>query len=132
MFKTMLVEDNPFYRKAFRDNLQLQFPSMEIDEASNGTEALKGIVSFGPNLIFMDIHLPDENGLQLTERIKHLHPDITVAILTSHDLPEYREAAARFKADQFLLKDSITSEELDTLVKLALSKKGVVADGSQG
>ncbi|HXX35516.1 MAG TPA: response regulator transcription factor [Thermodesulfobacteriota bacterium] len=132
MFKTMLVEDNVIFRDSLRDSLRLKFPSMEIAEADNRVEALAKIASFSPNLIFMDIRLPGQNGLALTEMIKKLYPGIIIIILTSYDIPEYREAAARFKADYFFSKDSMTSEEVITLVKSILSEKGLRANGSNG
>jgi len=132
MFKTMLVEDNVIFRESLRDSLRLKFPSMEIAEADNSVEALAKIASFSPNLIFMDIRLPGQNGLALTEMIKTIYPGIIIIILTSYDIPEYREAAARFKADYFFSKDSMTSEEVITLVKSILSEKGLRANGSNG
>ena len=132
MFRMMLVEDNVIFRESLRDSLRLKFPSMEIAEADNSVEALAKIASFSPNLIFMDIRLPGQNGLALTEMIKKLYPGIIIIILTSYDIPEYREAAARFKADYFFSKDSMTSEEVITLVKSILSEKGLRANGSNG
>ena len=132
MFRMMLVEDNAIFRESLRDSLRLQFPLMEIIEAANGPEALERIDSLSPNLIFMDIRLPGQNGLELTEKIKKLHPEIVVIILTNYDLPEYREAAARFKADHFLSKDSMTHQEVNVIVKSILSEKGFKGDGSEG
>ncbi len=131
MFKTMLVENNIMFRESLRDSLHLRFPSIEITEAGNGEQALEKIGSLPPNLIFMDIGLPGQSGLELTEKIKKLHPEITVIILTNYDIPEYREAAARFKADYFFSKDSMTNEQVDSLVKSILSKKGFNGDGSE-
>jgi len=131
MFKTMLVEDNVIFRESLRDSLRLKFPLIEFIEAGNGKEALEKIGSQPPNLIFMDIRLPGQNGLELTERIKKLHPDMTIIILTDYDIPEYREAAARFKADYFFSKDSMTNEQVNSLVKSILSKKGFDGDGAE-
>ena len=131
MFRTMLVEDNVIFRGTLRHSLQLRFPSMEISEAGNGEEALEKIDSLSPNLIFMDIRLPGQNGLELTEKIKKLHPDIMIIILTDYDIPEYREAAARFKADHFFSKDSMSMEKIVPLVKSALSKNGFNGDGTK-
>jgi len=61
----------------------------------------------------MDIQLPGENGLELTRKIKADYPDIIIIILTSHDSPEYREAATRCGANYFFLKGSIATDELD-------------------
>ncbi len=129
MFKTMLIEDNSSFRQLVKNSLQDQFPSMKIIEAADGIEAFQKINSHPPNLIFMDIELPGENGLQLTRKIKADHPEIIIIILTSHDLPEYREAATQNKADYFFSKDSKTSE-IFKLVKSILLEKGFNADGS--
>ncbi len=130
MFKTMLVDDNVIFRESLRDSLRLRFPSTEIIEAGSGEEALEKFDSLLPNLIFMDIRLPGQNGLQLTEKIKKLHPEISIIILTDYDIPEYREAAARLKADHFFSKDSMTFEKFVRLVKSMISKKGFNGDGS--
>ena len=130
MFKTMLVEDSLSFRQLVKDNLQNQFPSMDIIEAKNGTEALQKIDSHPPNLIFMDIRLPGENGLELSRKIKMGHPNIIIIILTSNDSLEYQEAATRNRANYFLSKGSTGSSEISTLVRASLSEKGFNADGS--
>ncbi|HXX34149.1 MAG TPA: response regulator [Thermodesulfobacteriota bacterium] len=131
MFRTMLVEDNPSFRQILKENLKDLFPSMKIVEAGDGVEAFQKIESDSPHLVFMDIRLPGENGLELTRRIKADHPDIVVIILTSYESPEYREAAIRFKADYFFSKDAIANDEIYALVKSIVLKKGFSAEGSR-
>jgi DNA-binding NarL/FixJ family response regulator len=130
MFKTMLVEDSTSFRQVVKDNLQDQFPSMDIIEAADGVEAFQKIHSHPPNLIFMDIRLPGENGLELTRKIKSNYPDIVIIILTSYDLPEYREAATQNKANYFFSKNSLATDEIFKFVKTILLAKGFNADGS--
>ncbi len=130
MFKTLLVEDNSIFRESLRNGLHDEFPSMEIAGAKNGVEALEKIDSSLPNLIFMDIQLPGQNGLELTETIKKLYPGIIIIILTDYDIPEYRDAAVRFKADHFFSKDSMTVGGVIALVKSMLSEKGFNENGS--
>jgi DNA-binding NarL/FixJ family response regulator len=130
MFKTMLIEDNSPFRSVFKEGLKSRFPSMTITEAVNSEEALTEIGALSPHLIFMDIRLPGENGLELTRRIKTDHPEIIIIIFTSHNLPEYREAAIRHKADYFLSKSSIATDEIFKLIKIILLEKGFKADGS--
>ena len=131
MFKTMLVEDSTSFRQIVKDNLKDQYPSMDIIEVADGVEAYEKIDSHPPNLIFMDIQLPGENGLELTRKIKADYPEIIIIILTSHDSPEYREAAIRYKADYFFHKGSIiANNEIFTLVKSILLEKGFSMDGS--
>ena len=130
MFTTMLVEDNSLFREVMKNDLQSQFPSMNIIEAPDGIEAFQKIDSHHPNLIFMDIQLPGENGLELTRKIKTGHPDIIIIILTSNDSLEYQEAATRNRANYFLSKDLTGSREISMLVRAILSEKGFNADGS--
>jgi len=130
MFRTMLVEDSSLFRQLLKHNLQDQFPSMDIIEAADGVEALQKIDGHPPNLIFMDISLPGENGLELTRRMKADYPDVIIIILTSHDSPEYREAAIRCKADYFFSKGALLNDGISTLLKSILLKKGFRADGS--
>jgi len=126
----MLVEDSTSFRQLVKNSLQDQFPSMNIIEAADGVEAFQKIDSRPPNLILMDITLPGENGLELTRKIKTDYPGVIVIILTSHDSPEYREAAIRYKANYFLPKGSIGTDEVFKLVKSILLGKGFNADGS--
>jgi DNA-binding NarL/FixJ family response regulator len=131
MFKTMLVEDSSSFRQLVKNSLEDQFPSMEIIEAADGVEAYEKIDSHPPNLIFMDIQLPGKNGLELTKKIKADHPDTIIIILTSHDSPEYREAATRNKADYFFSKDSIQTDGIFKLIKSILLEKGFNSDKSR-
>jgi len=131
MFRTMLVEDSPSFRQLVRFNLEDQFPSMDITEAADGIEAFRRIDAQPPNLIFMDVSLPGENGLVLTRRIKADYPNVIIIVLTSHDSPEYREAAMRAKADYFFSKASLLNDGVFPLVKSILLTKGFNADGSE-
>jgi DNA-binding NarL/FixJ family response regulator len=123
MFPVLIVEDNPTFRRSLKELLSGEFPSVEIAEAADGKEAFQKIETFQPRLIFMDIRLPGENGLRLTQKIKTLHPETIVIILTSYDLPEYREAAKRAKANYFITKGSATHELLEIV-------RGVISDST--
>ena len=124
MFKTLLVEDSVPFRQLLKENLHDRFRSMTIEEAANGIEAMQKIDSFCPDLIFMDIRLPGESGLDLTKKIKSQCPSIKIIIMTSYDLPEYRETAQKYGADHFITKGSSTWEEIATLVKSISSDLG--------
>jgi len=120
MFRILIVEDNTTFRQLLKEILRNRFASIEVMEASNGTEGLRKTESFNPHLIFMDIHLPGESGLMLTQKIKKDRPDIVIIVLTSYNLPEYREAAGQYGADYFVPKDSSTGKFL-SLVESILS-----------
>jgi DNA-binding NarL/FixJ family response regulator len=119
--KTLIVEDNDNFRRALRDLLQTKFPFMILEEATNGYEVLAKVASFQPEIIFLDIRLPGENGLSLTPQIKKILPAIKIIILTAHDLPEYREAAYQKGADYFLAKGTTSNSEIINLIENIIS-----------
>lgn len=131
VFRTLIVEDNCLFRQTILDILTAQFPSMVLEEAADGTAALERIDDALPDLIFMDIKLPGENGLHLTEYIKRRHPEVVVVILTSYDWPEYREAAYKFGANHFIMKGSSTNKEIVELIESILVDLGFSSNGAR-
>jgi CheY-like chemotaxis protein len=118
-FKVLIVEDNTTFRLWFRELLHTRFPSVDLHEACNGEEALQRAEELSPDLIFMDVRLPGENGFELTKKIKAKYPGIIVIIFTSYDFPEYRELSSQC-ADHFLSKSSSTTESIIKLVESIL------------
>ena len=116
-FRILIVDDNAFFRKALMEKLQMSFPEVAIKEIADGGEALREIEAFLPDLIFMDIRLSGENGLELTKKIRAAHPNIIILIMTSYDLFEYRDVAFQYGANGFLAKESFDWRELEELVK---------------
>ncbi len=117
MHRVLVVEDSTIFRTLLKETLQSRFPSIEILEAADGEEAMKEITAHPPDLIFMDVKLPGENGLDLTAKIKAKYPGMIVIVLTSYDTPEYREAALKAKANHFLAKGSSNREGILKLVE---------------
>lgn len=115
--KILIVEDNHSFRQLFKENLHSRFPSIEIFEAADGKEVLQIVEAHSPSLIFMDIQLPGENGLSLTQKIKARHPHIIIVVITTYDIPEYREAALQYGADRLIPKDSLDWKEIEEVVE---------------
>jgi len=115
-FKILIVDDSILFRQLLKETLHNRFPSISISEATDVEEALQKVEAFLPALIFMDIGLPDGNGLDLTKRIKTLHPNIVVIILTVFDTHEYRDDSWQY-ADYYLSKGSATAENILSLVQ---------------
>ncbi len=110
--KVLIVDDDDAFRQAISIFLREQF-SIEIREASNYQEALQQLD--GLDLVFVDISLPGENGLDLTAKLKSEHPEIVVSILTIHDSPEYRDAAFEQGADYFVSKGAPAEKILEVV-----------------
>ena len=122
-FRVLIVDDSALFRQTLKEILQVRFPSIEIQEASDGEKARQEMKTSPPDVIFADINLPGENGLVLTKKIKARHPNIIIALLTGWDLPEYREASIQCGADYFLFKGSATQEDIFALVESVLSHR---------
>jgi DNA-binding NarL/FixJ family response regulator len=116
MIKTLIVEDNDTFRQTLRNLLSGHFPGMHFEEARDGRETFSKIEDFQPNLIFMDIELPGESGLEVTQKIRASGYEVVIIILTSHDMPAYREASKQCGANHFVLKGSSSADEILSLV----------------
>lgn len=73
--KVLLVEDDDGFRRTVAESVNTRFPSVVLEEAADGSEVLEKVKTFLPQLVFMDIKLPGQNGLELTRQIKTLHPE---------------------------------------------------------
>lgn len=120
MINVLIAEDNAAYRQTLHQVLTGRFPFMQITETADGPDALHQALSRHFDLIFMDIRLPQGNGLDLTRAIKAVFADAIICVITSHDLPEYRDAALRNGADRFMVKGDSTGEEIVAMVESLL------------
>jgi len=116
-FRILIVDDSDRYRALLKKALQASLPTIAIDEAANGSEALQKVDASLPDLIFMDIRLKEENSLELTKKIKSAHPNIHILVVTGYDMPDYRETASQYGADRFLVKTHLNYMQLKDLIK---------------
>lgn len=123
MFRTLLVEDSMGFRATLHALLHERFPGIEIYEAATGEEALAVTAAYRPDVVLMDIKLPGENGLALTRRLKDVDGSVRVIILTSYDLPEYRDAAYSNGASDFLCKETASPGDIVTLIQNVMTTR---------
>ena len=121
MIRTLIVDDYPVNRETLKGLFKRYFPSMIVEEARDGQEAMDKLESFRPHLILMDIRLPDGSGLELTKKIKETNPDSKVLVLTGYHYPEYQERATLYGADGFLMKGE-SGKEIVAAVESLLPK----------
>lgn len=120
-FSALIVDDNPAIRQWLRGILSRAYPSLSIDEAADGENALERVAIKRPDLVFMDVKLPGRNGLDITRTIKSENRATTVCIVTSYDLPEYRDAALGSGADCFFVKDAVAESDIFAIVDAMLA-----------
>ena len=125
MVKILIFDPNDPFRQSQKRVLMNHFPFIDIQEASDGTESMDKVYTFDPNVIFLEIHLPAQSGLDLVRRIKSDHPDIDIVILTSYDLPEYQTAAEESGVEHLVPKDAWTAVDMIDPVQLILSDQDI-------
>jgi DNA-binding NarL/FixJ family response regulator len=121
MVKILIIDDNIKLRKRIKRILISKLSFICVAEASDEKEAFLEIEKKRPDLVFMDIQLAGESGLDLTKKIKFRYPSIPIAINTNNDSPEYKTAAIRVGADYFLSKISNTINDLVLLTESVFS-----------
>lgn len=113
--RVIVVDDSPeFVNSALRC---LAFdPVIEVVGcASSGKEALSLVQDLSPDLVLMDLAMPEMNGLEATRQIKSMPEPPRVVILTLYDDPAYRDAAVEVGADGFVTKADWTQQMPHTL-----------------
>ena len=101
----LVVDDQSMVRAGFRMLLGGEADIDVVAEASNGREAVDKAARFKPNVVLMDIRMPELDGLQATREILAANPAARILILTTFDLDEYIYEALRAGASGFVLKD---------------------------
>ena len=117
MFKILIIDSNTLFRESLGKSLYGRFPAAEIRKAGSGSEGLRKVTAFSPQLVFIDIYLSDISGFDLAKKIKRSYPEIIIATFASFDSPEYREAAAQCGVEHLIPKDDWTGADILTLVE---------------
>jgi two-component system nitrate/nitrite response regulator NarL len=105
LLRVLLVDDHLLFRKGLARLLDAQPDFEVIGEAADGLEAVKQTQLLHPDLVLMDIRMPNCDGLEATRRIKAHMPDVRVVMLTVSDDEQDLATSVRHGADGYLLKD---------------------------
>jgi DNA-binding NarL/FixJ family response regulator len=104
--RVLLVDDDPLVRAGLRVILSSADDLEVVGEAADGAAAVAAVGAHHPEVVLMDVRMPDMNGITATERISALPDPPDVIILTTFHLDEYVFGALRAGASGFLLKDT--------------------------
>lgn len=115
----LIADDHASWRAALKWLLEQEVEVTTVAEAGSGEEAIHPARALRPDVVFMDMAMPDVNGLEATRRIKTEHPDTRVIILTIYSEEAYRKAAAEGGADAFLPKKAQMANLLPTILQKA-------------
>ena len=115
MIRVLVVDDQPLVRSGFRMILD-ERPDLElVGEAENGAQALELARQLDPDVILMDVRMPELDGVEATRRLVERGTRARILVLTTFDLDEYVYASIRAGASGFLLKDVKPEELVDAI-----------------
>jgi DNA-binding NarL/FixJ family response regulator len=128
--RVLVVDDHTILRVGLRMMLNAQ-PDIEVvGEASDGNEAVTEALRLSPDVILMDIAMPDCNGIEATRQVKRVLPETRVLVLTMHENEEYLFQTLRAGASGYILKEAADTE-LITAIRAVSSGRFYLSPSAQ-
>jgi DNA-binding NarL/FixJ family response regulator len=124
--RIVLADDQELMRMGFRMVIESQADLSIVGEAVNGNEAVDRAGELRPDIVLMDVRMPQLDGIDATRRILAADDRVRIIILTTFDLDEYTYSALRAGASGFLLKDAPPAELL-AAIRAVASGDAVIA-----
>ena len=117
--RIVVADDHPLFRAGLRALLESLPDTEVVGEAATGEEAVRAALSLEPDVIVMDIHMPDLNGIEATRQIVDGSADVNVLVITMHDEDEAVFHAIRAGARGYVLKGAAQDETLRAIRSVA-------------
>ena len=119
MIKILIADDQELIRESLKIILSTNNEFEVIDTVGSGKEVVESIRRHIPDIILMDVRMPDMDGVQCTKFVKEVYPEIKVIVLTTFDDDEYIFSALKYGASGYLLK-GVSLDELTSAIKTVL------------
>jgi DNA-binding NarL/FixJ family response regulator len=122
--KVLIVDDNAKFIESVKKLLSNEQDIEVIGEATEGKKAILKAKELKPDIVLMDVRMPEMNGLKATRRISQIMPETKIIILTIYDIDEYRDAAINSGQGFFMKKVEIENLEVELLVEAIFKRYG--------
>jgi two-component system, NarL family, response regulator LiaR len=121
--KIVLVDDHALIRQGIRNYLELEPDFTVVGEANNGKDAIRVAAQYQPDVMLVDIIMPDMNGVEVTKGVREVSPTSQIIILTSYHEDNYVLPALRAGAQSYVLKDIDLPSLKDTVYRTFRGEK---------
>lgn len=128
--RILLADDHPLVLDGVKSFLETYDHITVIGTATNGNEALTAFDALRPDVVIMDINMPELNGLAATEIMVERNPEAKILILSMHNSPEYVSTAMRHGAKGYLLKD-VPTEKIVKAIDVIMKGGTFHCDGAE-
>ena len=119
MIKVFIADDHELIRNGIKATLAGSHDIEVVSEASSGVEVLENLLDIKPDLLLLDISMPELNGLQVIEKVKEMMPEIKVIFLTMYDDFEYINKCFELGGDGYIVKKDVGNELPEAIRKVA-------------
>ena len=115
MTRVLIVDDHAIVRTGLRALLQVEPTLHLVGEATGGYEAIAMVADSGPDVLVLDLSMPDLDGIAVTRQLKPLYPDLKILILTIHEDDALLREAVKSGASGYILKQAAESELISAI-----------------
>ena len=129
--RIMIVDDHPMVAEGIQSILESYDDIKVMGTLSNGREAIDNLDALQPDVVLMDLNMPQIGGLTATEMVLERRPETRIVILSMHDNPEYISSALSHGAVGYLLKD-VPTDEIKQAIDVVMRGETYLSTGAQG
>ena len=128
--RVMIADDHPMVAQGIQSVLEEHKELEVVGVVHNGRSVIDQLNTLRPDVILMDLNMPDVNGLSATEMVLEQRPETRVLILTMHDNPEYISSALSHGAKGYILKD-VPTEEIKQAIDAVMRGEQYLCTGAE-
>ncbi len=125
--RVMLVDDHPVVRCGIQSFLSQAEDIEVVGEASTGKECLQLVAEICPDVLLLDMELPDIQGIEVAKCLLQDHPQVKILALSAHDDPNYVKGLLELGASGYLMKEEAPDMILDAVRGVAQGEQGWVS-----
>ncbi|WP_299030820.1 response regulator transcription factor [uncultured Sulfitobacter sp.] len=129
--RIVIVDDHPMVAEGIQSILESYDDVQVVGTLTGGRAVIENLHSLNPDVILMDLNMPEMGGLSATEQVLEQRPGTRIVILSMHDSPEYISSALNHGAMGYLLKD-VPTDEIKLAIDTVMRGERYLCTGAQG